>query len=188
MKYCIYFFLASILWSCDGPEPRKPVQRKSGSFFKESIDRNKKLLAEEEKKIQEIIRKDSLKHYNHSNAGSWYHYLRVNNTTDYTPQTDDMVIMDYDVLTLDNDTIYSAEDIGTITYKVDKQELFMGLRDAVKLLKEGEKATFLFPSSLAFGYHGDNNKIGANVPLKSTVTIIKIDKQKNNNKNGQNDK
>jgi FKBP-type peptidyl-prolyl cis-trans isomerase len=70
---------------------------------------------------------------------------------------------------------------------VDKQELFMGLRDAVKLLKEGERATFLFPSSLAFGYHGDNNKIGTNVPLKSTVTLLKIEQQESINKNQKND-
>ena len=87
----------------------------------------------------------------------------------------------YDLLTLDNDTLYSTKDIGVVTYKVDKQELFPGLRNAVVLLKENEKATFLFPSSLAFGYHGDNNRIGTNVPLKSTLTVLKIEKQKLDN-------
>ena len=76
-----------------------------------------------------------------------------------------------------NDTIYSQEEIGQLSYKVDKQELFKGLRDAVKILKENEKATFLFPSSLAFGYHGDNERINSNVPIKSTIEILKI-KQK----------
>lgn len=190
MRYPILFLgaLFLMLGSCKGPEPRRPVQQKSGSFFKESIERNRKLLAEEEKLIQDIIRKDSLKHYNHSNAGSWYHYLKVNDTSAYTPLTDDVVTMTYDLLTLGNDTIYSADDIGTVRYKVDKQELFMGLRDAVKLLKEGERATFLFPSSLAFGYHGDNNKIGTNVPLKSTVTLLKIEQQESINENQKNDK
>lgn len=46
-----------------------------------------------------------------------------------------------------------------------------------KLLKEKETATFLFPSSLAFGYHGDNDKIGANIPLKTTISILEIKKQ-----------
>ncbi|MEP4882173.1 MAG: gliding motility-associated peptidyl-prolyl isomerase GldI, partial [Maribacter dokdonensis] len=82
-----------------------------------------------------------------------------------------------------NDTIYSKEDIGVVNYKVDKQELFLGLRDAVKMLKEKERATFLFPSSLAFGYHGDENKIGSNVPLKSTITILQIEKQQENTVN-----
>ncbi len=57
------FFLAVLLvvsvTSCGGPEPRRPIEVKSGSFFKESIERTKKLLAEEEKAIQESISKIS---------------------------------------------------------------------------------------------------------------------------------
>ena len=93
------------------------------------------------------------------------------------------MVFNYDILTLDNDTIYSKEDIGIVTYKVDKQELFQGLRDAIKILKVNERATFLFPSSIAFGYHGDENKIGSNVPIKSTITILQIEKQQDNTVN-----
>lgn len=183
MRVFISILLVMAICSCDGPEPRKPVQTKSGSFFKESIERSRKLLEAEEARIQEIIKMDSLKDYSHSASGSWYHYLAVNDATDYTPKTDDLVVFNYDLLTLDNDTIYSKEDIGVVTYKVDKQDLFQGMRDAIKLLKENERATFLFPSSLAFGYHGDENKIGSNVPLKSTITILQIEKQQDNTEN-----
>lgn len=179
MRTGVIIFFLIFLNSCGGPEPRKPIQTKSGSFFKESIERSRKLLEAEEAKIQHIIRMDSLKDYSNSASGSWYHYLAVNDSTQYTPKTDDLVVFNYDLLTLDNDTIYSKEEIGIVTYKVDKQELFQGMRDAVKLLKEKERATFLFPSSLAFGYHGDENRIGSNVPLKSTITLLKIEKQTN---------
>lgn len=183
MKNILLLLVFIGLFSCNGPEPRKPVQQKSGSFFKASVERSRKLLEAEEEKIQQIIKNDSLKHYTHSAAGSWYHYTVVNETSEYTPKTDDLVVMTYNLLTLDNDTIYTQNEIGNISYKVDKQELFQGLRDAVKILKEGEKATFLFPSSLAYGYHGDNNKIGSNIPLKSTVSILQIEKQENTSEN-----
>lgn len=171
------FVILLLMLSCAGPEPRKPVQTKSGSFFKASIERSKNLLKLEEKKIQDIIKTDSLKHYSHTASGSWYHYLAVNDSTDYKPKTDDLVLLTYDLLTLENDTLYSQEEIGVVSYKVDKQDLFIGLRNAIKLLKEGEKATFLFPSSLGYGIHGDGDRIGISIPLKSTVHIIKIDKQ-----------
>ncbi len=177
MRAVLGVFVLCFFISCAGPEPRKPVQTKSGSFFKESIKRSKELLQAEEQKIQDIIKNDSLKHYTHTASGSWYHYLAVNDSSDYTPKTDDLVVMTYDLLTLENDTIYSQEEIGIVTYKVDKEDYFLGLRNAVKLLKENEKATFLFPSSLSFGYHGDTDRIGANVPLKSTIHILKIEKQ-----------
>ena len=52
------FLLLTILglMSCGGPEPRKPVKVKSGSFFTETVERNKKLLAKEEGIIQELIK------------------------------------------------------------------------------------------------------------------------------------
>ncbi|SHF93058.1 peptidyl-prolyl isomerase, gliding motility-associated [Arenibacter palladensis] len=181
MKNLIFLLLIIAFFSCNGPEPRKPVKVKTGSILQKSVERNKDLLAKEEKQIMEIIKNDSLNTYFSSGIGSWYHYISKSDQTDYYPKTDDLVTLQYNVMTFNNDTIYSTEDIGTITYKVDKQDLFPGLRNSVKLLKEKESATFLFPSSLSYGYHGDNNKIGVNVPIKSTITILNIDKQKENN-------
>lgn len=181
MKHLLFLLFIIALSNCKGPEPRRPVKVKTGSILQKSVERNKDLLAKEEKQIMEIIKNDSLNTYFSSGNGSWYHYIHKNDQTDYHPKTDDLVTLEYNVMTFNNDTIYSKENIGTITYKVDKQDLFPGLRNSIKLLKEKETATFLFPSSLSYGYHGDNNKIGVNVPIKSTITILNIDKQEDNN-------
>ncbi len=174
--FSLWLLITTIVVGCGGPEPRRPVEVKSGSFFKVSVERSKALLAQEEKKIQEIITIDSANTYVHSAAGFWYRLDVVNTEAEYTPQPDDLVVMTYNVIGLNKDTIYTKEDIGVLTYKVDKQELFPGLRNSVKLLKEGETATFLFPSSLAYGYHGDGEKIGVNVPVKTTLSIVNIQK------------
>ncbi|HSR61466.1 MAG TPA: FKBP-type peptidyl-prolyl cis-trans isomerase, partial [Robiginitalea sp.] len=97
-------------------------------------------------------------------------------TAGYKPQPDDLVTLRYNLTTWNNDTLYREAEIGTLRYKVDKQELFPGLRNSVKLLQEGETAVFLFPSSLGYGYHGDNDRIGPNLPLKSRITLLKIEK------------
>ncbi|MDT7829982.1 gliding motility-associated peptidyl-prolyl isomerase GldI [Pricia sp. S334] len=174
--YSIWSAILLIVIGCGGPEPRKPIEVRSGTFFKASVERSKALLAKEEKKIQEIIEKDTAHEYVHSASGSWYRLDVANPATEYTPRPDDLVIMTYNIIGLDNDTIYSKDDIGVLTYKVDKQELFPGLRNSVKLLKEGETGTFLFPSSLAYGYHGDEKRIGVNTPIKTTLSILKIEK------------
>lgn len=176
MKRLFILALALGFVSCGGPEPRRPVKVKSGSL-NSSVERNKKLLALEEGMMKKIIETDSMHSYLNSNTGTWYYYDVINSNDTYTPETDDLVTMGYNVVGFDNDTIYSMQEVGVFKYKVDKQELFPGLRNSVKLLKEGETATFLFPSSLAYGYHGDENKIGINVPLKSTITLFKIEKQ-----------
>lgn len=177
MKISVILLLLVVLAGCEGPEPRKPVKVKSGSFIKESVERNKLLLAEEEKMIQDIIIKDSLHTYIASADGSWYYFENKNEEPSVTAQTDDLITFTYNMLSLENDTIYSEEELGIQKYKVDKQDLFPGLRSSLKLLAEGEKATFLFPSSMVYGYMGDKNKIGINVPIKSTITVLKIDQQ-----------
>lgn len=184
MKYFLAFVILGIsLVSCQETEPRRPVKVRTGSFFKETIKRNKELLAKEEKLIHEIIAQDTAHTYKSSSKGSWYYYDVKNDSLPYTPKPDDLVSFTYNLVSFSNDTIYKSEELGTIQYKVDKQNLFPGLRNSIKLLREGETATFLFPSSMAFGYHGDNNKIGTNIPLKSTITLLKIEKQKDSIQN-----
>ena len=57
---------------------------------------------------------------------------------------------------------------------MDKQELFTGLREGLKLMKAGETYTFIFPSQKAYGYYGDEKKIGANTPIITQVTVKSI--------------
>lgn len=177
MKHLICIVLLAALISCEGPVPRHPVKRNTTSSIQVSIERSKKLLALEETLMRQVIAKDSLNEYINSDTGSWYFYNKKNESTDYKAQPDDLVTLTYNILTLANDTLYSMQDIGILKYKVDKQELFPGLRNSVKLLKENETATFLFPSSLGYGYPGDGDKIGINMPLKSTIAIVKIEKE-----------
>lgn len=178
MKKIIYIALLVTFVACQGPEPRHPVKRNTTSVIQVAIDRSKKLLAAEEYMIQAIVAKDSLNSYRQSNTGSWYFYDKKNNSTKDTAQPGDIVTMTYNVIGLNNDTIYRMQDIGIFKYKVDKQDLIPGLRNGVKLLKENETATFLFPSSLGFGVPGDGDKIGINMPLKSTLAILKIEKER----------
>ncbi len=170
----ILILLLVFFAACGNPEPRRPVEVRSGSFFKESVERNRALLAEEEKIIQDIISKDTLHTYMASPNGFWYYFETKNDTATYHPKTNDQILFSYNLMTLDNDTIYSAKDIGPTSYVVDKEQLFPGLQNAVKLLKISEKATFVFPSLQAYGYQGDNNSIAPRTPLKSSVELHTI--------------
>lgn len=169
--------------SCKSPEARRPVTHKSGSYIKESIERNKKIVAAEEKLIMQIIEEDSTQTYISSPNGFWYYYNEKDTISTRTPAFGDVVEFDYNLQTLDGRTIYSREELPTKTYSMDKEKLFSGLREGLKLMKEGETVTFLFPSHKAYGYYGDKNKIGKNVPVISTVTLNKITKEDNNPNN-----
>jgi len=163
-----------LLYNCKTPEARPPVSVKSGSFIDASVERNIKLNNKEEAIIEKILQKQA-KDFIASDSGFWYYYnTRIENDTLITPDFGDVVNYIYDVKTLNGEVIYSKEDITTQNYTMDKEELFTGLREGLKLMKTGETVTFLFPSLKAYGYYGDENKIGSNIPLICEVTINSI--------------
>src|SRR6187402_724747 len=168
----ITFFAAVLLTGCkQHQEARKPVSQSSGSFMKQSIARNKKLISGEEDQIEAVIKSDPSKKYIASNKGYWYYYETRNLADSLTPKKGDIALFDYEVKDLKGNIIYSQEELEPQIYKVDKQEIMMGLRDGIKLMRKKEKVHFLFTSHMGYGYHGDNNKIGTNQPLFCTVTL-----------------
>lgn len=180
MKYLLYFILTFFLFSCEGPTARKPVRTSTPKVVKSTVERNKELLDLEVQIINGLVKKDTLHTYYPTANGSWYYYEIKNDTASYTPKNKDIVNVQYNIMTLTNDTIYTSSEIGVQNIKVDQPHLFKGLRSTFTLLKEGEKATFLFPSSLAFGYHGDQNKIAPNTPIKSSIEILNIEQKQSN--------
>ncbi|MGS2761077.1 gliding motility-associated peptidyl-prolyl isomerase GldI [Sinomicrobium sp. M5D2P9] len=173
-SFCALLLSVVMFTGCKEPEARRPVAVKTGEFFRKSVERNKELLEREQQLIKELIQKDSAHTYIASPNGYWYYYQQKDSKGTYMPQPDDLILINYDIRYLNDSIIYSKEEIGPVRFKVDKEDLFPGLRTAVKLLKKGETATFMFPSSLTFGYHGDENRIGVNVPVKSTITLLDI--------------
>ncbi|WP_299437399.1 gliding motility-associated peptidyl-prolyl isomerase GldI [uncultured Aquimarina sp.] len=169
--------LLALFFSCKAPEARKPVSISSGSFISESINRNKELSAREETRIQKIIKEDSLNNYITSDGGFWYYYEKKDTISTITPKFGDVVNFNYNIKDLNNVIIYNRKELDTVNYAIDQEDLFFGLREGLKLMKEGEIVTFLFPSYQAYGYYGDDNKIGTNIPLISRVTLNKITKQ-----------
>ena len=175
MKSILYMILCCcLICSCKSPEPRKPVSRASQSFTTKSLTLNKAIVKKEEAYIKEMIDADSTNNYISSADGFWYYYNSENKTDSITPGFGDEVEFNYNLLTLQGNTIYSREELGERAYTIDKEEIFTGLRQGLKLMKEGETVTFLFPSHQAYGYYGDNDKIGTHVALKSTVTLNEI--------------
>lgn len=174
----IYLILLILLCfgSCKEPQPRRPIQQKTATFLKESKERSIALLKKEEQLILEHISKDTLNQYVSNAGGFWYTLSTEQATESYLPKTDDELTLTYAITNLEGDTLYSKQEIGIVTHKVDKSKLFPGLRNAVKVLAEGNTGTFIFPSSLGYGYRGDTNRIGPNQILRAELSIIAIKK------------
>ncbi len=180
MNKLLTLALILLAFGCRAPESRRPVSVKTGSFIDASVERNKKLNAQERVSIEKIIESQN-NNYLISESGFWYYYnKKIESDTLKTPLFGDVINFDYNVKALNGSLIYSKEDIKTQTYAMDKAELFTGLREGLKLMKTGETVTFIFPSLKAYGYYGDENKIGSNTPLICQVTVNSITQNQTN--------
>ncbi|MFT5253566.1 MAG: gliding motility-associated peptidyl-prolyl isomerase [Flavobacteriales bacterium] len=168
----IPLIMITLLASCKQPqEARRPISQTSGSFMKKSVARNKKLVASEEDQIKAVIKKNPTETYIASTKGYWYAYVTKNDQDTLSPKKGDIAFFNYEIKDLEGNIIYSELELRPQVYRVDKQEIMMGLRDGIKLMHRNEKVNFLFPSHMGFGYHGDNKKIGINQPLWCTVNL-----------------
>ena len=174
MNKLITLIMVLLVFSCKTPEARKPVSVKTGSFIDESVERNKKLNAKEQGSIENLLKKQK-KDYLTSESGFWYYYnTKIEIDTLIKPNFGDLVNYNYNVKTLNGELVYSKAELKTQNYTMDKEVLFSGLREGLKLMKTGETVTFLFPSQKAYGYYGDENRIGSNTPLICEVTLNSI--------------
>ncbi len=168
------FFGILFLTSCSQQQARRPVSQSSGQFMKESAERNKLIIAKEEKRIDSIMKSHPENNYIASKKGYWYCYETKNETDTLRPKKGDVAYFEYELRALNGAIIYSKEELKSQEYHVDKQNIMMGLRDGIKLMHKNEKVVFLFTSHMGFGYHGDNKKIGINEPLMCAVTLNDI--------------
>lgn len=179
MLHKLFYILlfSALVASCKSPEARRPLQSHSGTFIKESAERNKKIYDEEKSYIEKLISKDSTHHYITSEYGFWYFYNKRDTATTLLPNLGDLVKFTYDIKDLNGGLILSEKENGLQQYRVDQsnQELISGVREGIKLMKEGETVTFLFPSYKAYGYYGIEEKLGTNIPVQSTITLHSIE-------------
>ncbi len=172
IKFGAVLLVAFLLFiGCKQQQARMPVSRTSGEFLKASAERNKKIIKGEEGRIDSIIKSNPSIKYIASQNGYWYYYETKNDRDTLRPKKGDVANFDYEIKDIQGNVIYSELELQSQTYIVDKQNILMGLRHGIKLMRKNEKVTFLFPSHMAYGYHGDNRRIGTNEPIICTVSL-----------------
>jgi len=172
----IGFFIASCV---EREEAIYPISHRSGYFLKKSIEINKKIVANEEFFFDSIIKANPDREYLLSQKGYWYTFIEKSQAEKEFPKYGDLVYFDSEIYSVTGDTIYKEGDLETKEYAVDKEKIIIGLQDGIKRMKKGEKAEFLLPSHVAYGYLGDRYRIGMNIPIIYVVTIKDVKKKEN---------
>jgi gliding motility-associated peptidyl-prolyl isomerase len=163
-------------WSCESLEPRRPLNQQKNQFLMDSAQRNKNRFAQEQAWLAQTAAQESELNFLTSEKGFWYALLQANPRASNYPNTGDLVTLTYQIENLDGSPIYSEEELGTVSFRVDQEDVIAALREGVKVLRPGEQGLFLFPSFMCFGYQGDFEKIGSNQPLRFTIKLVSLTK------------
>lgn len=159
--------------ACKSKVVQYPVNYDKDEFMKFSQDRNKQILEEDNQLIQNYIDSTGIK-FNKTNFGFW-----ISNSAVYTEtmaKAGDYVKYEYEVRDFENNLVYSKKEIGVKDAVLGKEDLPRGLHVTLQLIEEGDSATALYPSFLAYGGYGDRDKVGGNEPLVFKVKILDIKK------------
>ena len=161
---CIFAFLG-----CDGITVRSPTNKSRSEGKEASIKLAKQIYARELENIRKFVTTNAEGHFRFHENGFWYHMVREGSGKKV--KRGDSVTMEYKIFNLKGHLFYDTQ---TKTFSVDKEVEIAGLSEGVKLMNEGARYDFVFPSYKAYGYLGDNKKILPNTTLLCEVKILKI--------------
>jgi FKBP-type peptidyl-prolyl cis-trans isomerase len=130
----------------------------------------------EAEQIEEYITRKGLSVTQTTESG--LKYIRLSEGTPNTKVADGTTIfVTYDG-TLLSDTRFDQNTDTTFSFVLGRGSVIAGWDEGLKLMNQGETATFVIPNTLAYGTTGSGQLIPAYAPLAFTLTLIKSEKQR----------
>ena len=167
-KYLIVLLLLP-LFSCE-EKPDKQSSLVSKTEMKNSMETaNRYLLNEEEEDIANYIKRHGLEM---TATGTGLRYQIVKQGSDQKIGKGEKVTLEYEVGSIAGDLFYSSEKDGLKSFVVGEGGVESGLDEAMAYLHRGDVAKLIIPFHLAYGLHGDDNRIPEYATLVYSIKII----------------
>ena len=161
--------LLFVLVAC-GDEPTKPSQTVTKDEMKNSMEKaNRYLMNEEEEDIANYIQRHGLEM---TMTGTGLRYQVMKQGSGPLIEKGQRVSMEYELHSIAGDLIYSSEKEGVKSFVVGEGSVESGLDEAMTYLHRGDVAKIIIPFHLAYGLHGDDNRIPEYATLVYTIKIL----------------
>lgn len=170
-KYCKFLVLLLLLsvFSCEEKPKEQPIAV-SKSEMKNSMETaNRYLLNEEEEDIVNYIKRHGLEM---TSTGTGLRYQIMKQGSGTRIEKGEKVTLDYEVCSIAGDLFYSSEKDGIKSFVVGEGGVESGLEEAMAYLHRGDVAKLIIPFHLAYGLHGDDNRIPEYATLVYTIKIM----------------
>ena len=157
------------LLSCE-EKPRKPIENLTKSEMKSSMEKaNRYLLNEEEEDIANYIKRHGLEM---TTTGTGLRYQILKQGSEKRIEKGEKVTLEYELGSIAGDLFYSSEKDGVKSFVVGEGGVETGLDEAMTYLHWGDQAKLIIPFHLAYGLHGDDNRIPEYATLVYTIKVI----------------
>lgn len=157
------------VFSCEEKPQHQPVPI-SKSEMKNSMETaNRYLLNEEEEDIANYIRRHGLEM---TTTGTGLRYQILKQGSEKRIEKGEKVTLEYELGSIAGDLFYSSEKDGVKSFVVGEGGVESGLDEAMTYLHWGDQAKLIIPFHLAYGLHGDDNRIPEYATLVYTIKVI----------------
>ena len=173
-KYLLALMGGISLWSCENQVTQYPVSYKNDDFMQRSQERGKILLKEEIQWFNEYKTNHNEYTFKQTESGIWITNDGLKSET--TANVGNYVNFTYQVYDINDQVIYSYDQIGEQKIILGKAKLPRGIHSAIQLIEPSQKARVLLPSFLAYGGVGDDDKIEPNQPIIVDIIVNDVKK------------
>ena len=157
------------VFSCEEKPQHQPAPI-SKSEMKNSMETaNRYLLNEEEEDIVNYIKRHGLEM---TSTGTGLRYQILKQGSEKRIEKGEKVTLEYELGSIAGDLFYSSEKDGVKSFVVGEGGVESGLDEAMTYLHWGDQAKLIIPFHLAYGLHGDDNRIPEYATLVYTIKVI----------------
>ncbi len=135
------------------------------------INVNKYLIEEDQERIKSYIKRKNWE-MTQTETGLWYEIYQKGDGK--LTEKDNIVTINYKVELLDGTLCYSSDSLGSLSFKVGKDNIESGIHEGIKKMNIGSKARFILPPHLAHGLIGDENKIPPRAIIVYDIELLSV--------------
>lgn len=172
MRNCFKYLMVLLLlpfFSCEEKPVKQPAPVSKTEMKNSMETANRYLLNEEEEDIANYIKRHGLEM---TATGTGLRYQIVKQGSDQRIGKGEKVTLEYEVGSIAGDLYYSSEKDGIKSFVVGEGGVESGLDEAMAYLHRGDVAKLIVPFHLAYGLHGDDNRIPEYATLVYTIKIL----------------
>ena len=174
LKYILLFCTAAMV-GCNGCGEKKEISDAEVNRIQQGmIKETKKQHEQEIKDIRHFIKKNNWPMQETASGLQYWIYEPAADSSS-KGKIEDIASISYVITLLDGTECYKTSDAAPKQVRIGRDNVETGLHEALQLMRVGDKAKFIMPSHLAFGFTGDSGKIPQNATVVYDLHLIALD-------------